>query len=645
MDIDSYIDHLLDLIDLERRAQKNSMIEEIKELTAEEREKAGRTITNMEGRFKKIELSDQIYQFSFQHLVETEIKVGSRVIISDGDPSKNRILGNVTEKRKHRILVSFFNQEVPEWVENIGIRMDLYVDNTTFDRMEKNLNELSEYGQNAIYYSLNREYIPNIKNTDLIFYQDFTLDDFQKKAIDKCLSTQDFFLIHGPFGTGKTKTLIELIMQEVIRNNKVLVTAESNAAVDNIVERLYDMYDLNITRVGYPQKVSEKILSTTHIHKIENHKLNKKIKEYEIKKNNLIREMKNYTVPNAKNRQGLSDNTILIHAESNTTKNNIPIEKMKSMATYIKKQQKVDEYKKKIKKLENEIIKDILRKSQVILTTNSTSASDILKDETFDVAIIDESSQTVIPSVLIPISKAERFILAGDHKQLPPTVKSDEAKMELEITLFEKLMELYPEKKVLLNMQYRMNEILMEFPNLEFYNGELKCYDKVKNISLSCIGQKYDKDSPLIFIDTSNLKNNYEYQYPSSKSKINRLEAKIALDITNDFIDLGISPDNIGIISFYADQINLIKKRINVEVKTVDGFQGREKDLIIISTVRSNKNNNIGFISDLRRINVAITRAKKKLIIIGNINTLKHDETYNKLIKYCKKHDAIISAK
>ena len=306
---------------------------------------------------------------------------------------------------------------------------------------------------------------------------------------------------------------------------------------------------------------------------------------------------------------------------------------MKSMAKWIEYNQEIDEAHTNIKRIENKMIRNIIEESDVILATNSSAALDSIAKTKFDVAIIDEASQSTIPSILIPIAKAHRFILAGDHKQLPPTIISNRAG-ELENTLFEELIKRYPNKSQLLNVQYRMNKLLMKFPNSEFYNNSLKSDSSVDNININdMLDLEYDEEA-LLFMDTSNIENNRENHLKDSKSIINNLEAKIAINVANDYLTAGIDEEDIGIISPYADQVKIIQDKTPVEVKTVDGFQGREKEIIIISTVRSNYNGNIGFLSDLRRLNVAITRAKRKLIIIGNKNTLKNNPTYARLIDF-----------
>lgn len=287
------------------------------------------------------------------------------------------------------------------------------------------------------------------------------------------------------------------------------------------------------------------------------------------------------------------------------------------------------------------MIRNIIEESDVILATNSSAALESIAQTKFDVAIVDEASQATIPSILIPIAKAHRFILAGDHKQLPPTIISDKAG-ELEKTLFEALIRKYPHKSQLLNVQYRMNKLLMKFPNSEFYNNSLKSDVSVDEINIQdLIDSNYGEDA-LLFMDTSNIEKNKEEHLKDSKSIVNKLEAEIAVNVAQDYLTAGINEEDIGIISPYADQAKIIQEKTPVEVKTVDGFQGREKEIIIISTVRSNPDGNIGFLNDLRRLNVAITRAKRKLIIIGNKDTLQNNPTYKRLIDFVESENLII---
>ena len=635
-----YIKNLIRLINYERDAEIDLMTYEISTMSGKKREELGRAINKVKGKSLGKELGLQIVQFGRSEVIDTEISVGDMVLVSTDNPLKSDLTGTVTEKGARFIKVAF-DKRVPKWAIKKKVRLDLYANDITFRRMEDNLKHLSLKGKNALEYILNERNPKKNREIPYISYIDDSLNRSQKSAIENSLSCENFFLIHGPFGTGKTRTLVELISQETRQNHKVLATAESNAAVDNILERLMDNKKLNLTRLGHPQRVSKHNITQTLAYKVENHKLNKKITKIHRKIDNLIEKRKVHTKPTPQYRRGFGDYDILHLASKGKGGRGISSEKMKSMANWIEINQEIDEAHDEIKRIENRMIKDIVDSSDVILATNSSAALESISHVKFDVAIIDEASQATIPSILIPIAKAHRFILAGDHKQLPPTIISERAH-ELEKTLFEELIRIYPFKSQLLNVQYRMNSLLMKFPNREFYNNGLKSDSSVDDITINDILTSQHEEKALLFIDTSEVEDNREMHLKDSKSIINDLEADISVSIAQDYLNAGAGEDDIGIISPYADQVKLIQEKTPVEVKTVDGFQGREKEIIIISTVRSNPHGNIGFLKDLRRLNVAITRAKRKLIIIGNANTLITNPTYARLIEFVESENLLV---
>ena len=635
-----FIKNLITLINYERDAEIDLMTREISTMSGQKREELGRAINKVKGKSLGKELGMQIVQFGRSETIDTEISVGDMVLVSTDNPLRSDLTGTVTEKGARFIKVAF-DKRVPKWAIKKKTRLDLYANDITFRRMEDNLKHLCLMGKNALEYILNERDPKKNRDTPYISYIDENLNESQKSAIENSLSCENFFLIHGPFGTGKTRTLVELISQETRQGHKVLATAESNAAVDNILERLMDNKKLNLTRLGHPQRVSKHNITQTLAYKVENHKLNKKIKKIHKKIDNMIEKRKVHTKPTPQYRRGLGDYDILHFASKGKGTRGVSADKIKSMAKWIEINQEIDEAHDEIKRIENRMIKDIIDSSDVILATHSSAALESIARVKFDVAIIDEASQATIPSVLIPIAKAHRFILAGDHKQLPPTIISDRAG-ELEKTLFEELIRKYPHKSQLLNVQYRMNNLLMKFPNQEFYNNGLKSDASVDDININDILDSTQKEEALLFIDTSNVDIEGETHLKDSKSIVNHIEAEISSNIVNDYLNIGVEEEDIGIISPYADQVKVIQDMTPVEVKTVDGFQGREKEIIIISTVRSNDNGNIGFLKDLRRLNVAITRAKRKLIIIGNKNTLKTNPTYDRLIKFCEEKGVLV---
>ncbi|MBE6502653.1 MAG: IGHMBP2 family helicase [Methanobrevibacter thaueri] len=635
-----YIKNLIRLINYERDAEIDLMTHEISTMSGQKREELGRAINKVKGKSLGKELGLQIVQFGRPEVIDTEISVGDMVLVSTDNPLRSDLTGTVTEKGARFIKVAF-DKRVPKWAIKKKVRLDLYANDITFRRMEDNLNHLSLKGKNALEYILSERDPKKNRPTPYINYIDDSLNESQKTAIENALSCENFYLIHGPFGTGKTRTLVELISQETRQNHKVLATAESNAAVDNILERLMDNKKLKLTRLGHPQRVSKHNITQTLAYKVENHKLNKKIKKIHKKIDNMIEKRKVHTKPTPQYRRGLGDYDILHFASKGKGTRGVSADKIKSMAKWIEINQEIDEAHDEIKRIENRMIKSIIEESDVILATNSSAALESIARVKFDVAIIDEASQATIPSVLIPIAKAHRFILAGDHKQLPPTIISERAGA-LEKTLFEELIKMYPYKSQLLNVQYRMNSLLMKFPNREFYNNGLKSASFVDEITISDLMEYGHDEEALLFIDTSDVDDNHEMHLKDSKSIVNELEADISVSIARDYLNAGISEDDIGIISPYADQVKIIQENTPVEVKTVDGFQGREKEIIIISTVRSNDNGNIGFLNDLRRLNVAITRAKRKLIIIGNKDTLKTNPTYRRLIEFVEDENLLV---
>ena len=640
MKMKKYIKNLITLINYERDAEIDLMTREISTMSGQKREELGRAINKVKGKSLGKELGLQIVQFGRSEVIDTEISVGDMILVSTDNPLRSDLTGTVTEKGARFIKVAF-DKRVPKWAIKKKVRIDLYANDITFRRMEDNLNHLSLKGKNALEYILNERNPKKNRDVPYISYIDENLNDSQKKAIENALSCENFFLIHGPFGTGKTRTLVELISQETRQGHKVLATAESNAAVDNILERLMNNKKLTLTRLGHPQRVSKHNITQTLAYKVENHKLNKKIKKIHKKIDNMIEKRRVHTKPTPQYRRGYGDYDILHMASKGKGGRGISSDKMKSMAKWIEINQEIDEAHDEIKRIENRMIKDIVDSSDVILATNSSSALEAIARVKFDVAVIDEASQATIPSVLIPIAKAHRFILAGDHKQLPPTIISDRAGA-LSKTLFEELIRIYPFKSQLLNIQYRMNSLLMKFPNEEFYDNGLKSDSSVDDIKIRDILDSHQDEEALLFIDTSYIADNRERHLKDSKSIVNEIEAEIAIRIADDYLSDGVNESDIGIISPYADQVKIIQENTEIEVKTVDGFQGREKEIIIISTVRSNDNGNIGFLSDLRRLNVAITRAKRKLIIIGNKDTLITNPTYERLINFCEDENLLV---
>ncbi|MFA4669747.1 IGHMBP2 family helicase [Pyrococcus kukulkanii] len=651
MNLISFINRLKELVEIEREAEIEAMRLEMRRLSGIEREKVGRAILNLNGKIIGEEFGYFLVKYGRSREIKTEISVGDLVVISKRDPLKSDLVGTVVEKGKRFIVVAL--ETVPEWALR-DVRLDLYANDITFKRWLENLDRIKKAGKKALEFYLG---LDEPSKSEEVKFEPFdrSLNPAQRKAISKALGSEDFFLIHGPFGTGKTRALVELIRQEVKRGNKVLATAESNVAVDNLVERLA-REGVKIVRVGHPSRVSRELHETTLAYLITQHELYGELRELRIIGQSLAEKRDTYTKPTPKFRRGLSDSEILKLAERKRGARGLSARLIREMAEWIKLNRQVQKAFEDARKLEERIARDIIREADVVLTTNSSAALEFVDYDSYDVAIIDEATQATIPSILIPLNKVERFILAGDHKQLPPTILSLEAQ-ELSKTLFEGLIKRYPWKSEMLTVQYRMNERIMEFPSREFYQGKIVADERVRGITLRDLGVEVELKDPwaevikpenvVVFIDTSKIENRWERQRKGSESRENPLEAKIVAEVVKELLDAGVKPEWIGVITPYDDQRDLISMSVpeEIEVKTVDGYQGREKEVIILSFVRSNKAGEIGFLKDLRRLNVSLTRAKRKLIMIGDSSTLSSHETYKRLIEYVKEKEKLIDAR
>lgn len=445
------------------------------------------------------------------------------------------------------------------------------------------------------------------------------LNETQQHAVNEVLRAKDVAIVHGPPGTGKTTTLVEAIYETLRRESQVLVCAQSNMAVDWISEKLVDR-GLNVLRIGNPVRVDDKMLSFTYERRFEAHPDYPQL--WSIRK--AIRELRS--------QRKRTDNW----------------------------HQKVDRLKSRATELEIRINAELFGEARVIACTLVGSANRLLDGMKFGTLFIDEAAQALEAACWIPIRRAGRVIFAGDHCQLPPTVKCYEAlKGGLGRTLMERIAEQKPEVVTLLRIQYRMHEDIMRFSSDWFYHNQMIAAPEVKHRSI------LDLDLPMTWIDTSEYSEKSDDADHSEKpsfheefvgesfGRVNKAEAELTLLSLQAYFEL-IGKERIlserldvGIISPYRAQVQylrqLIRKkewikpfRMRISVNTVDGFQGQERDIIVISLVRSNEEGQIGFLRDLRRMNVAITRARMKVIILGNRNTLTHHPFYRKLWDYMK---------
>lgn len=434
------------------------------------------------------------------------------------------------------------------------------------------------------------------------------LNKTQEHAVNEVLWAKDVMVVHGPPGTGKTTTLVEAIYETLRRENQVLVCAQSNMAVDWISEKLVDR-GVNVLRMGNPTKVNDKMLSFTYERRFESHPDYPQL--WSIRK--AIRELRQH-------RKRGDDN---YHQK---------IERLKNRATEI----------------EVRINAELFGEARVIASTLVGSANRLLDGQKFGTLFIDEAAQAMEAACWIPIRKATRVIFAGDHCQLPPTIKSIAAmNAGLGKTLMERIVENKPEVVTLLKIQYRMNDDIMRFSSDYFYNGEVESAQQIKYRGI------LDYDIPMMWVDTAGLDCKEEF-VGESFGRINKQEAELTLTTLEEYFNkigkerLLEERIDVGIISPYRAQVQYLRKLIKkkeyfkpyrklISVNTVDGFQGQERDVILISLVRANNEGQIGFLRDLRRMNVAITRARMKLIILGDSETMGKHPFYKKLYEYIKK--------
>ena len=525
---------------------------------------------------------------------------------------------NKNEKRTKSIngTVSYVDGDrmvvvVPDGTDTVGMQTasSLYVqlgfDETTyrlmFEALDRTISARGRLGYlRDLFYSNHKAETFTFAPLSVPF-----LNVSQERAVNEVLRAKDVAVVHGPPGTGKTTTLVEAIYETLRRENQVLVCAQSNMAVDWISEKLVDR-GINVLRIGNPTKVNDKMLSFTYERRFESHPDYPQL--WAIRK--AIRQLR------ANRKRG--DNSF---------------------------HQKMERLKEREIELELRIRNKLFGEARVIASTLVGSANRLLDGMKFGTLFIDEAAQALEAACWIPIRRATRVLLAGDHCQLPPTIKSIAAmKGGLDKTLMQRIVECKPEAVTLLKMQYRMNEDIMRFSSDWFYNGQVEAAPMVKYRGI------LDLDKAIEWKDTSG--NAYHEEFVGDNfGRINKEEAQLTLlSLAEYFVRIGrqrIIDERIdvGIISPYRAQVqylrHLIKKtdfykpfRKIISVNTVDGFQGQERDIIVISMVRSNEEGQIGFLRDLRRMNVAITRARMKLIILGDSATLIRHPFYRRLKEY-----------
>ena len=545
----------------------------------------------------------------------------------DNNEESEAVNGVINMVRDHEMLITLNTDDHPDWIYDGKLGVQLLFDENAYKEMEKSLNLLiktTEGRTDELKQTLLGSHPPQFEEISPINIPE--LNKNQNKALNKALSAKDVAIIHGPPGTGKTTTLIQTIIQTLKKETQVLICAPSNAAVDLVAEKL-GQENIDVIRIGHPARVTNEILSKTIDAKIAGHKQYKELKSLR-KSSEEYRSLGNKYKRNFGPAEREQRKLLLSEAKKLKTEANLLSEFIKS---------------------------DILSKTRVIATTLVGANNTAIKDMHFSTVFIDEAAQGMEPATWIPVLKANRVIFAGDHCQLPPTIKSFEAGKEgLEITLFEKAI-IRSNISVMLTEQYRMHKQIMDFPSRHFYKNELTANEHIAERLV------FPEDLPVEFIDTAGC-GFFEQTNPESKSSLNPEEMNLLFKHLTSYIEsvetlkMSDNISDIGIISPYKAQVSLMQENFSntslsnetysrkIAINTIDSFQGQERDIIYISLVRCNEKGEIGFLKDTRRMNVAMTRARKKLVIIGDSATIGNYPFYNGFWDYINEIGAYKSA-
>jgi superfamily I DNA and/or RNA helicase len=561
-------------------------------------------------------------------------------------PDRPVLSGVVTSVRRNKLLLATTKEELPDWVINgsthngstlngstlngstLGI--DLTFDEVSYREMHQAMSDVIGAHGNRLAELRDvllgaRQASYREHQADDLFYPS-ALNDSQLVAVRHVISAQDVAIIHGPPGTGKTTTLVQAILETIRRERRVLVCAPSNTAVDLLTEKLAER-GVNVIRMGNPSRVSDLLLQHTLDAGVMAHpsyaKMHAMRQTAEQHRDTASEHVRNFGFEERQHRQWLRE-------EARTLR------------------QAADD-------LERFMTEDVLESVQVITCTLVGASNRHMRHLSFETVFIDEAAQALEPGCWIPIAKGQRIVLAGDHHQLPPTVKSEQAAREgLRETLFEKCIQRQPQTARMLNVQYRMHAHIMGFSSDKFYGGHLVPHASVRHAGLEDYDLRFAPDLPVEFIDTAGC-GFLEVAIPESRSTANPEEANLLLarlaELLEpyDLTEHEQGPLSIGVIAPYRAQINYLKDAIEdsevlndlllqrrLSVGTVDSFQGQERDIIAISLTRSNPQGEIGFLSDIRRMNVGMTRARRKLLLVGDSSTLCSQPFFVELLAYVK---------
>lgn len=535
-----------------------------------------------------------------------------------GKPERDHVNGVINYVRDNTMVITLHSDDLPDWADSSLLGVDVMFDEMSYREMEFALKEVMKADDNRL--AELREILlggaPAQTKPFAGMTHDMGLNDSQHEALMKVMTAADVALVHGPPGTGKTTTLVQAIRETIRIEQQVLVCAPSNAAVDLLVDKLSEQ-GLDVIRIGHPARVTEQTLSKTLDARIAAHdsyqELRSMRKKMEQLRSTAFKFKRQFGFHERQERKMLLQESKALKADADV--------------------------------LEFYIVNDLLQHAQAICTTLVGSSHPVLRGRRYRTAFIDEAAQALEPATWIPLLRCDRVILAGDHQQLPPTIKSNDAAIRgLAKTLFEKVIMHHPDAASMLTVQYRMHEDIMRFSSDYFYGGGLIADASVRAELLA------PNQPPVEYVDTAGI-GYTEKQDAETLSRFNEEEAQLLVKRLETLVEeVGVeqwvsASTTIGIITPYRAQVDILVKLTEssqtlvpmlalITINTVDAFQGQERDVIGISFVRSNDRSEVGFLGDIRRTNVAMTRARKKLIMVGDSATLGSHEFYLALIEF-----------
>ncbi len=613
-----HFNRLADLIEVEREAEKEENKRELDRWPVEVRETLGKTVTRLSlerrdlgvGGLPLLVLSRPPAGESLSPFHAMDQGDLVRLTFGTGQAAD----GTLYEVDEYRVTVAV---NAPLGFTPGGkCQIDLLGSDATYRRMRKALETACDAGGQL---GRLRDVLlgfkpPRREDPPPLTFFDEGLNVYQKQAVAAALAAKEVALVHGPPGTGKTTVLVEIIRQAAAQGLRVLASAPSNVAVDNILEKLL-FTDLKVVRMGHPARTLESLRHATLMAQVAEHQEQEAIRRLDRERERLMLERDRPAGrgpgPTAEEAQALKREIKALWKEA--------------------------------RKMERSVERIILDRSQVVLATHGGLSRPLFSGG-FDLAVLDEASQATEPLSWVPITQARKVVLAGDPLQLPPTIYSREAAQAgLSRTLMERLRESLPEEfKTLLRVQYRMHRTLMGFSSERFYEGKLEADDSVKEHVAAELPnvQKTDLTSgPLVYVDTAGT-GFQEVWNELLDSRENEGEARLAVKVFETLVESGLGLDQVAVISPYGAQVRMLKGLLpkGVEVGTVDGFQGREKEVVVLSLVRSNETGEVGFLSDTRRMNVAMTRARRLLVVVGDSATLGRHPFYAAFLDYVDHH-------